>query len=411
SFRFCRTEKEILSALKKMEEERDLKDYDIDGAVIKVDSISDQEKLGHTARSPRWAVAFKFRAKSAVTQLLQVSYNVGRTGVITPRATLKPVTVGGVTISSATLHNYDQIERLGVGIGDLVRIERGGDVIPKILNLEKKSPNSKKILPPETCPSCGEPSFREPEGVYYRCNNISCPAQMIRRIIHFASQDAMNIEGLGESVAAQLYHANLVENISDIYQLEKTDLLGLELFKEKRASNLMESIRESQNISLDSFIFALGIPNIGRQTSKTLAKRFGNIHSLMQAAEDDLLSLEDAGEIVAATVREFFKSIKNREIIDKLIKYGVNPQYVAPQVGLLTGKRFVFTGILDKMKRKQAAALIETLGGKFSNALSRDTDFLVAGVGGGKKLVEAEKYGIRVISEEEFIEMTSSGEY
>lgn len=408
SFIRCAGEEEIISALKKIEIGRDKKDYDIDGAVIKVNSFEEQFNLGSTSRSPRWAVAYKFRAKSAVTKLTDVIYNVGRTGVITPRAILEPVKVGGVTISSATLHNYDQIQRLGINVGDLVRVERGGDVIPKVLKVEEKSVSSFKIDPPLSCPSCGDPTFREAGGVYYRCNNISCPALFIRRIIHFASPEAMNIEGLGESVAEQLYSSGLVRNLSDIYALKKEELLSLELFKEKRASNLIKSIRNSRGRPLASYIFALGIPNVGKQTAKALAKKYGDIESLMNAGEGELTLLRDVGDVVAESLVGFFRSEKNREVIMHLLERGVNPILAEQEEGPLKGKKFVFTGTLEKMKRKAAAGIVEKLGGEFSNTLSRDTDFLVAGANSGSKLAKAEKYNVSVITEEEFIRMSSS---
>ncbi len=406
SYRVCSGADEVLNACEELRQARETRPYETDGAVIKINSLWEQEELGETSRSPRWAVAYKFEAKSAETRVEDVIFGVGRTGVITPTARLEPVEVGGVVISSATLHNFEQVERLGVGTGDRVLVERGGDVIPKILKVVEKSPDSGVITPPSQCPSCGGRVRKDPEGVYYRCDNLSCPALAIQKIIHFASPGAMDIEGLGENVAEQLYRKGLVKSIADLYALDIPDLMNLELFARKRAGNLIGSIDKSRGASLDSLIYALGIPGVGKHTAKILAERFGSLPALMEAGSDELESVSEVGPVMAESLRSFFENPENREIIRRLASRGLDPVY-RPGDESLKGMRFVFTGSLGSLTRKEAASLVEGLGGSASSTVSRDTDYLVAGEGGGSKLERARSYGIRVISEDEFLGMIS----
>ncbi|MFH1415543.1 MAG: NAD-dependent DNA ligase LigA [Elusimicrobiota bacterium] len=400
----CNVLEDVFNVYRQMNNKRQGLDYEIDGTVIKVNSFTEQDRLGATSKNPRWAIAFKFEAKKGISVINGVEYSVGRTGVITPVAKVDPVQVGGVTITSVTLHNFDQVEKLDAAIGDRVEIERGGDVIPKINGVIRKSESPGKILPPQNCPSCGHPVRKDPDGVYIRCINLSCPAQLVQKLIHFASLEAMNIEGLGESVAEQLVAAGLVERLSDLYSLKQEDFIKLELFAEKKAENLYNSIMASKKCALDSFLYGLGIPNIGKHLARVLAVRYKNIENIAAADYNTLRDIDEIGPVVAESVTGFFENRENISVVKKLLDMGVAPQYTVGS-DELSGKRFVLTGSLNRFSRKEARNSIEKLGGRFVSSVSEQTDYLVAGDNPGSKLEKARDLGVNIISEEEFLKM------
>lgn len=392
------------------EGEREKWAFETDGVVVRVNSLEQQNVLGSTAKSPRWAIAYKYPARQATTKVLNVLHSVGRTGVVTPAAQLEPVPCGGVIISNVTLHNYDEVDRLDVRIGDTVLIERAGEVIPKVVKviLTKRTGDEKKITRPTTCPSCGTKLERLEGEVAVRCLNLNCPTQIERSLIHFASRHAMDIEGMGEAVVHQIIEDLDVEDIADIFSLEKEDLLKLELFAEKRAENLVDAINKSKKQTLDRFIYGLGIPNIGEKAAYVLAEAFGSIDDVVSANEEDLTRLRDMGPVAASSISLFFKRPRVRETLAKLKKAGVNPKFEKPAVhenALFQNKTVVFTGELHEMSRDEAEKLIRTLGGNPTGSVSKKTDLVVVGENAGSKLVKAEKLGIKTITEEAFLSM------
>jgi len=401
----CGTSEDIFRAYDDIRKHRNDRNYEIDGVVIKVNSFKEQDMLGNTAKSPRWAIAYKFESGKDVTTVKDVEFSVGRTGIITPVAKLEPVRIGGVTITSATLHNFDQINRLNVAVGDLVDVERGGDVIPKITGVVKKT-GGNKIEPPEECPVCGSRTDKDRDGVYYRCMNIRCPAQIKQKVIHYGSPDAMDIEGLGDSVVDQLVDRGMVRSISDLYGLKKEDLMKLELFADKKAENLIKSIDSSRRCSLADFIYGLGIPNVGKHIASLLADNFRTIERLIFATPEELETIDEIGPVVAHSIVSFFSEEDNRSEILSLVENKVAPVYNTVSTGdLLKGKKLVFTGALQHYTRKQAKEKVENLGGRVVTSVSRETDYLVAGDSPGSKLEEAKDKGVHVISEKEFMEI------
>lgn len=407
--RKVKNQEEIFETLSVWEKERKTWTFQTDGIVIRVNSIAQQRELGFTNRSPRWAIAYKFPAEQATTVLLDVEHSVGRTGVITPTAKLKPVECGGVMISNATLHNYDEIKRLELKIGDTVLIERAGEVIPKIVKAisSKRTGEERPIETPTKCPACGSALKKLNEEVAIRCMNISCPVQIERNVIHFVSRDAMDIEGMGEAVVQQLLVSPGLHDVADIYSLKKDDLLKLELFADKRADNLIAAIQKSKSQSLDRLIFGLGIRNIGEKAATVLAETFGSIDAIMNASKDELTTVHDVGPVVAQSIVEFFQSPKVRETIQKLKKQGINPQQVkeATIESEFSGKTVVFTGELTSMSRSDAEVLIKKYGGAASGSVSKKTDFVVAGPGAGSKLKKAQELGVKVLDEATFLSM------
>ncbi len=395
---------EVFEVFEKLQASRDSKDYETDGAVIKVNSFAEQQQLGSTSRSPRWAIAYKYKAKKEITTIINVMFSVGRTGAITPVAELEPVEVGGVTISRATLHNFDFARKISAGIGDKVEIERGGDVIPKILGVIKKSSSGEKITPPEKCPSCSGLIKKDPEGVYLRCVNISCPAQLKQHLVHYSSPGAMDIEGLGEKAAGQLVDSGLVKKISDIYSLDKESLLKLDLFAEKKALNLLSGIDKSKNCRLDNFIWALGIRQVGRHIASILADEYKDILILSSAGREELESIDEIGPVAAENIVNFFSGDQNRQVLNKLLEKGVKPVY-SPGSEDLKEKTFVFTGSLERYSRKDAQFAVEKKGGKASSSVGPRTDYLVAGSSPGSKFKQAQKLGVKILSEDEFEKM------
>ncbi len=380
--------------------------FGVDGLVVKVDSYAQQKILGFTAKSPRWAVAFKYPAQQASTEVEDVVFSVGRTGAITPVAKVKPVFCAGVTISSVTLHNFDEIARLGLKIGDRVMIERAGEVIPKVVNVVDSAKGGKEIKPPKSCPSCGARVLKEDGFVAYYCDNPSCPAQLKRTLLHFASRQAMDIRGFGEETVDQLVDAGRVKSIGDIYSLTKDDLLKLELWKDKKAENMLEQIEESKKRPLPKLVNALGIRQVGEKMAEALAERY-SLDELASASLDDLQRTPDVGPIVAASITEYFSAPEVRSLIAKLKKAGLNfkKHAVSRANSAFSGKSFVFTGELSKMTREEAGEKVKALGAKTSGSVSAKTSYVVAGEAAGSKLKKAQELGVTVLSESEFLKL------
>ena len=407
----CRNIDEVIAYCNKWQQMREGLSYEIDGVVVKVNSFLQQKKLGFTVKSPRWAVAYKFAARQATTEVLAIKVNVGRTGVITPTAELKPVECSGVIISNATLHNFDEIKRLGLREGDRVLIERAGDVIPKVVKVvEQKGKKPYNI--PLKCPACGEKIVKErQEDVAYRCINSDCPAQLERALLHFASRDALDIEGLGEAVISQLVSLKLLKGLEDIYKLRLEDLLKLELFKEKKANNLLSSIEKSKGQPLERLIFGLGIRHVGQKAADTLAQAFGQMRKLMEAKLEDLVRIPEIGEVMAGSILEYFSLGQTKKLIRDLSEAGLNMRKrpVNFKTNKLTGKTVVFTGELAGFSRGQAEDLVRRSKGIVSSSVSSKTDLLVAGENTGSKFNKAKQLGVEIIGENEFSAMIQGG--
>ncbi|MDD5692203.1 MAG: NAD-dependent DNA ligase LigA [Candidatus Omnitrophica bacterium] len=404
---YCGDMEEVVAYCKKWQEKREEVPYEIDGTVVKLNSFSQQKLLGFTAKSPRWAVAYKFPARQATTELLDIKVNVGRTGVITPTAELKPVECSGVIISSATLHNFDEIKRLKIRVGDRVLIERAGDVIPKVVKVVQQKGKEEYVIP-QQCPACKEKIVKEKEEeVAFRCVNSDCPAQLERSLLHFSSRDAMDIEGLGEAVISQLVKLKYLKSLADIYKLKIEQLLKLELFKDKKANNLLSGIQKSKSRDLSRLIFALGIRHVGQKAAYTLAREFGSMDKFMSVKLEDLDSIPEIGEIMAGSIRDYFGLGRNKKLIQELKDSGVNMRQALAEVktNKLTNKTFVFTGELKGFSRSEAEELVRLSGGEFSSSVSNKTDFVVAGESAGSKLEKARELGVKIIGENEFKEM------
>ncbi|MCY7361187.1 MAG: NAD-dependent DNA ligase LigA [Ignavibacteria bacterium] len=394
---------------------RDSLPYDIDGVVVKVNSIEQQEILGSVSRSPRWAIAYKFKAKETETKILSIICQVGRTGTITPVANLKPVLLAGSTISRATLHNFDEIKRKDIRENDFVKIEKGGDVIPKVLEvvLNKREKNSKPFPIPEKCPVCNTNLDKPEDEVYYYCPNYNCPAQVKGRIEHFVHRNAMEIEGLGESIIEIFLENGFIKNYSDIYdlKLKRENILKLERFGVKSVDNILNAIEESKNKPFDKVLFALGISHIGERTSKILSKHFGTIDKIMQSTEDEILSIHEIGPKIAESIAKFFKDKKNIELINKLksagLKFEIEKTISRENINF-KNKTFVLTGTLDNYKREDAQKIIEDFGGKVSSSVSKKTDYVLAGKEAGSKLEKAIELGVKVLNEKEFDDLKNS---
>jgi DNA ligase (NAD+) len=407
--RICAGLDEVMAYIDHMKDIRDGLPYEMDGVVVKVDSISFQESLGVKAKSPRWVIAFKFPPTQATTVLKNIEVQVGRTGTLTPVAILKPVHVGGVTVSRATLHNLDEIKRKGLMIGDTVLIQRAGDVIPEVVSpvVSKRDGTQREFKMPEACPVCG--SLVEVEGVFYRCINMSCPAIIKERLYHFASKDAFDIEGLGGRIVEQIVDILHVSDASGLFTLTKNDLLKLEGFAELSANNLLSAISSRKTVSLGRFIYALGIRHVGTTTASDLARRFKSLDDLMNAGMDDLSSVRGIGREVAASIHNFFSNSDNRAEIRRLLDAGVLPvnDNIAPAVttSLISGKRICFTGTLDKMARSDAKKMAEAHGAIVVDSVGKQLDYLVAGADPGSKLDKAIKLGIQILDEEAFLDI------
>jgi len=406
----CKSIDETIDYCKKYEKERDALPYAIDGMVIKINSIAQQKKLGWTMKSPRWAIAYKFSAIQATTTLKNIVVQVGRTGILTPVAELEPVECGGVLISRSTLHNFDEIKRLDVRIGDTVLIERAGEVIPKVVMVvkTKRTGNEKIFKLPERCPECNSVIVKEKEEeVAYRCPNPSCPAQIARSLLHFAKREAMDIEGLGDAVVEQLVEKKMVKDFADIYSLKENDLAKLELFKDKKIENLIKSINESKKRSLSRLLYAFGIRHVGEKASSVLAEKFGTIDNLTKASIEDLTSIPEIGPVMAESIVNFFNQEETDKLIKRLKQSGLNMEEEVKEKksSSLTDRKIVFTGELKSMTRSDAEKLVHELGGDATSNVSKNTDFVVAGENPGSKLTKAKKLNIKIISEEEFLEI------
>ncbi len=379
--------------------------YDIDGVVYKVNHLRQQEELGFVSRAPRWAIAHKFPAQEALTEVLDITVQVGRTGAITPVARLKPVFVGGVTVTNATLHNEDEVRRKDVHIGDTVSVRRAGDVIPEVVNIvaDRRPSDARAFVMPSACPICGSHIVRLQDEAVARCSGgLFCPAQRKQAILHFASRRAMDVEGLGDKLVDQLVDNSLVHTLSDIYRLDMTTLSGLERMAEKSAQNILDALEKSKSTTLARFIYALGIRNVGEATAKDLARHFGNLQHLQSADIEQLLEVSDVGPIVAESIRDFFSEQHNREVIAQLIDAGVHWQDTEGRgttTGHLSGKTLVLTGTLPTMSRDKAKELIEAAGGKVSGSVSKKTDYVVAGAEAGSKLDKAQELGVPILDE------------
>jgi len=410
--RLCRDLEEAIAFCEKWQEERESLDYEIDGIVVKANSFDQQRRLGVTLKSPRWACAYKFPAKQATTKLKAINVQVGRTGVITPVAELEPVECGGVTIKHATLHNFDEIRRLGVKIGDRVVLERAGEVIPKIIKVTEsvRTGKERSFKIPVKCPACGGGITKEKEEeVAYRCVNPSCPAQLERGLTHFAARSAMDIEGLGESAAAQLVKNNMIRDFADIYFLKKEDLLRLELFKDKKAQNLLEALEKSKTQPLSRLLYAMGIRHVGEKAAFVLAERFTSMDRIMASKKEAFDAIHEIGSVMAESVENFFRQEGTKKLIAKLKKAGLNMSEPKRKAGgrTLSGKTFVFTGELAGFGRQEAERLVRELGGSAGSSVSGNTDFVVAGESPGSKYDKAKKLGIKIIDEKTFREMVS----
>lgn len=405
----CDTLEEAINAINKIGEDREDLTFGIDGAVVKVDNLSLREDLGSTAKTPRWAIAYKYPPERKETILKDIICQVGRTGVITPMAILEPISVAGSTISKTTLHNEDFIKEKDLRIGDTVVIQKAGDVIPEIVEVkkEKRTGNEKAFNMPTTCPVCGAEAIREEGEAAIRCTGIECPAKLVRNIIHFVSKEGMDIDGLGENLVEQFIDKGLIENIADIYTLTFEDIASLKKNGTKFAENLINAIQDSKNRAFYKLITALGIRHIGTKSAKTIAKHFKTIENLMNAEIEEIAELEDVGQIMAESIYQFFKQDQTIDLINKLRDTGVNMQEEQNETEdtRFEGLTFVLTGSLENYTREQAGEIIEKFGGKVSSSVSKKTSYVLAGEEAGSKLTKAQKLGVHIISEQEFNEL------
>ncbi len=406
-WRPAKTVDEVWNLIGELEPQREELGYEIDGVVVKVNDTRLWDELGYTGKAPRWAIAYKYAARAGITQIEDIVPQVGRTGKLTPVAWLTPVAIGGTTVSRATLHNMDEIERLGVRIGDWVTVERGGDVIPKVVGIveDKQHPRgTRRFQMPERCPVCGGHVVRVEGEADHRCINANCPAKLRESILHFASRSVMNIEGMGDALVNQLCERKLVKSVADIYSLTKQDLLGLERMGEKSAQNVLDEIENSKKLPLERVIYGLGIRFVGERTAEFLAAHFGSVDALMEASVEELQQVNEVGPRIAESIRAFFDEPKNVQLVKRLEDAGLQFKGKKKQRGTqLAGKTFVLTGTLANYSRDQAKKLIEDAGGRVSGSVSKKTDYVVAGEEAGSKLDKARELGIKVIGEKEML--------
>ena len=400
----CGSIGEVKEYCRKWEEKREKLPYEIDGIVIKVNEYWLQQELGFTSKAPRWAIAYKYPARQETTTVREVVFQVGRTGALTPVALLDPVAVGGVTVSRSTLHNMDEIERLGLAAGDSVLVERAGEVIPHVVKVVQPGKDRRTVKVPELCPECGSHIHKSPDEVAYRCVNAACPAKRKESLIHFASRHAMNIDGLGDKIVDQLVSTGMVKDFADLYHLDAEKLAGLERMAEKSADNLLREIAASKANDLSRLIYALGIRFVGERTAQLLAGHFGSIEALEKADEQALTNVAEVGPKVAASIAEFFSERANRRVIERLREAGIDPRHARQETisNRLAGQAFVFTGTLARRSREEAGELVGRHGGKVVSSVSKNTDYVVVGADPGSKYDKAQSLGVRTLTEDEF---------
>jgi len=410
NFKLCKTIDEVVDYIMYWEEHKQDLPYEIDGIVIKVNSYSLQEEIGSTQKSPRWATAYKFPEEELATKLLDIELSVGRTGIITPVAVLNPINISGSTVSKASLHNKDIIDELDIHIGDMVVVKKAGEIIPKVVRVveELRLANSEKYVMPNICPSCKSKTFTKEGDPFTRCLNLDCPEQNIRKIIHFASREALNIEGLGDKVVATLYEKGIIKHTIDLFSLDRNKLVELERMGDKSVDNLLNAIENSKQSSLDKVIFALGILNVGKKAGKILAEYYKNLTNFSKATVDELLKLPDIGLITAESIVDYLSNDNNLRFINELIEIGMNPQYEIQNKNtdnIFSGKTIVLTGKLVELTRNEAKEYLERFGAKVTGSVTSKTDYVIAGEKAGSKLAKAEQLGIQVLSEDEFIDI------
>ena len=410
NFKICKTIDEVVDYIMYWEEHKQDLPYEIDGIVIKVNSYSLQEEIGSTQKSPRWATAYKFPEEELATKLLDIELSVGRTGIITPVAVLNPINISGSTVSKASLHNKDIIDDLDIHIGDMVVVKKAGEIIPKVVRVleELRLANSEKYVMPNICPSCESKTFTKEGDPFTRCLNPDCPEQNIRKIIHFASREALNIEGLGDKVVATLYEKEIIKHTIDLFSLDRNKLVELERMGDKSVDNLLNAIENSKQSSLDKVIFALGILNVGKKAGKILAEYYKNLTNFSKATVDELLELPDIGLITAESIVDYLSNDNNLRFINELIEIGMNPQYEIQNKNtdnIFSGKTIVLTGKLVELTRNEAKEYLERFGAKVTGSVTSKTDYVIAGEKAGSKLAKAEQLGIQVLSEDEFIDI------
>ncbi len=402
----CATADEVVKEVERIGQSRGGLPFDIDGAVIKADNLAYRDTVGSTSKFPKWAVAFKYPPEEKQTVLKEIEINVGRTGALTPTAIFDPIQLAGTTVSRATLHNEDFITSKEIGIGDTIIVRKAGDIIPEVLAVAKHCENSEIYTMPNVCPSCNSPVFREEDEAVIRCTNADCPAQLLRHLIHFTSRDAMDIEGLGPAMLEQLLDADLIHNIVDIYDLDYEKVASLERTGEKTVENLKNAIEKSKENDLSKLLFALGIRHIGAKAGKLLSDHFGDIDAILNASADDFEKIEGFGSILAQSAADFFSLNDTKEMIDRLKALGVNTKSLKEvKDNRFAGMTFVLTGTLPTYQRSEAAAIIESFGGKTSSSVSKKTSIVLAGEDAGSKLTKANQLGIKVINEQEFNEL------
>jgi DNA ligase (NAD+) len=395
---------EITDAFAELEAARDDLPFEVDGLVVKVNDLELQRLLGQVSRSPRWAVAWKFKPRQATTRIVRIAASVGRTGVLTPVAELEPVAVGGVTVRNVSLHNMDEVVRKDIRVGDTVLLERAGDVIPYVVRVlqEERTGSEKRFRMPRHCPVCGAEVVRAEGEVAYRCVGVSCPARLKQAVRFFGSRGALDVEGLGEKLVDQLVERGLVRDLADLYHLDETTLVGLERMGKKSAENLLGQLERSKHTTLPRFLVGLGIRQVGEATATALAHHFGSLERLMQTSVEELTAVRDVGPEVAAMIHQFFAEKQNRDVIGKLLAAGVEPAAVEAVHGPLSGKKFVLTGGLASMTRPEAQRRIEALGGRVVSSVSAETDYIVVGEDPGSKLAKAKKLGVATLDEDAF---------
>ena len=408
-YKVVHTIEEAIRQIEKIGELRGKLGYQIDGAVIKVDSFADRERLGSTAKYPKWAVAFKYPPEEKETVLRSIALQVGRTGAVTPTAEFDPIELAGTTVSRATLHNQDFITQLGVNIGDTIVVRKAGDIIPEVIGVRNHPKDKPAYVMPTHCPSCGTLLVRDPEVAAIRCPNISCPAQILRSLIHFCSRSAMDIEGLGEAACELLLQQGLAKTPADLYRLTKDDLMRLEGFQTKKAENILAALEKSKQNELGALLFGLGIRNIGEKAAKLLAARFGTLQAVEKATREELLSIDGFGEIMAESVLQYFADENNRKLCGDLLSLGLRPWVPRQASAALAGMTFVVTGTLPGYSRDEIENLIEKNGGKAAGSVSKKTSYVVAGEAAGSKLAKAQSLGVPVLTEQQLLELIERG--